>query len=82
MDTITDALCNFWIRVQNKTKLDIAILIAGILLAVIVRGQDIIIPEGSTCLRANDNVILISRNSGVLDLNDIYGDTPLVREGI
>ena len=54
----------------------------GILLAVIVRGQDIIIPEGSTCLRANDNVILISRNSGVLDLNDIYGDTPLVREGI
>ena len=36
MDTITDALCNFWIRVQNKSKLDIAILIVGILLAITV----------------------------------------------
>ena len=52
----------------------------GILLAVIVRGQDIIIPEGSSCLQVNDSVILISRNSGILDLNDIYLDTPLVRE--
>ena len=50
------------------------------LLAVIVRGQDIIIPEGSSCLQVNDSVILISRNSGILDLNDIYLDTPLVRE--
>ena len=52
----------------------------GILIAVIVRGPDIIIPEGSTCLQAQDNVILISRNSGVLDLNDIYAETPAARE--
>lgn len=44
----------------------------GILIAVIVRGQEIIIPEGSSCLRANDNVIIISRGIGILDLNDIY----------
>ncbi len=44
----------------------------GILISVIVRGNQIIIPEGSTSLQANDNVIIISRNSGVLDLNDIY----------
>ena len=49
----------------------------GILIAVIVRGQEIIIPEGSSCLRANDRVILISRNSGILDLNDIYADAVL-----
>lgn len=44
----------------------------GILIAVIVRGQDIIIPEGSSFLQAGDRVIIISRNSGILDLNDIY----------
>ena len=35
-DTITEGLCDFWIRVQNKSKLDIAILIVGILLAITV----------------------------------------------
>lgn len=44
----------------------------GILLAVIVRGPEIIIPEGSSSLQAGDNVIIISRNSGIMDLNDIY----------
>lgn len=44
----------------------------GILLAVIVRGAEIIIPEGSSSLQAGDGVILISRGSGILDLNDIY----------
>jgi trk system potassium uptake protein TrkA len=48
----------------------------GILIAVIVRGQDIIIPEGSSSLQAGDKVILISRNSGILDLNDIYREDP------
>ena len=45
---------------------------SGILMAVIVRGQEIIIPEGSSCLLADDRVIIISRNSGITDLNDIY----------
>ncbi len=44
----------------------------GILIAVIVRGQEIIIPEGTSFLQAHDNVIIISRGSGILDLNDIY----------
>lgn len=44
----------------------------GVLLAVIVRGKDIIIPEGSSFLQEGDQVIIIARGSGVLDLNDIY----------
>jgi trk system potassium uptake protein TrkA len=48
----------------------------GILIAVIVRGRDIIIPEGSSYLQAGDSVILIARGGGILDLNDIYRDEP------
>ena len=44
----------------------------GILIAVIVRGNKVIIPEGSTTLERGDNVIVVARNSGILDLNDIY----------
>jgi len=44
----------------------------GILLAVIVRGQDIIIPEGSSTLQTGDNVILIAQGGCILHLNDIY----------
>ena len=44
----------------------------GVLLAVIVRGGDIIIPQGSSSLREGDQVIIIARGGGVLDLNDIY----------
>ena len=46
----------------------------GILIAVIVRNGEIIIPEGSSCLQAGDDVIIIARGSGILDLNDIYRD--------
>ena len=45
---------------------------AGVLLAVIVRNGQIIIPEGSTCLQEEDSVIIIARGGGILDLNDIY----------
>ena len=44
----------------------------GILIAVIVRGNKVIIPEGSTTLERGDNVIVVARDSGILDLNDIY----------
>ena len=44
----------------------------GILIAVIVRDGKVIIPEGSTTLERGDNVIVVARNSGILDLNDIY----------
>lgn len=48
----------------------------GILLAVIVRNMEIIIPEGSSFLQVGDRVILVSCNSGILDLNDIYKAEP------
>ena len=44
----------------------------GVLIAVIVRGNSIIIPEGSSSLQAGDSVILIAQGGGILDLNDIY----------
>ena len=53
----------------------------GILLAVIVRGKDIIIPEGSSCLMADDRVIIIARESGILDLNAIYAAEPAAPGG-
>ena len=46
----------------------------GILIAVIVRGNRVIIPEGSTCLEQGDDVIVVARDSGILDLNDIYAE--------
>ena len=53
----------------------------GVLLAVIVRGKEIIIPEGSSFLREGDQVIIIARGSGVLDLNDIYAAEPAASGG-
>ncbi|MBD5133745.1 MAG: Trk system potassium transporter TrkA [Clostridiales bacterium] len=47
----------------------------GVLIAVIVRGNKVIIPEGSTCLEQGDDVIVVARDSGILDLNDIYAET-------
>ena len=50
----------------------------GVLLAVIVRNNDIIIPEGSSFLQEGDRVIIIARGGGVLDLNDIYRSESIV----
>ena len=47
---------------------------SGILLAVIMRGREIIIPEGSSYLQEGDSVILISHGRRILDLNDIYAE--------
>lgn len=47
----------------------------GILIAVIVHDNQIIIPEGSTKIEAGDTVIIVSRDSGILDINDIYADS-------
>ena len=44
----------------------------NLLIAVIVRGQEIIIPEGSSTLLENDKVIIIARSGLVLTLNDIF----------
>ncbi len=45
---------------------------SGVLIAVIVRGCSIIIPEGTSFLQEEDSVIIIARGGGILDLNDIY----------
>ena len=46
----------------------------SILIAVIIHNSRIIIPEGSSKIEAGDTVIIVSRNSGILDINDIYAD--------
>lgn len=46
----------------------------GILIAVIVRGPQVIIPEGSTYMQEGDTVIVIAKDSGIMDLNGIYAD--------
>lgn len=46
----------------------------SILIAVIIHNNRIIIPEGSSKIEAGDTVIIVSRNSGILDVNDIYAD--------
>lgn len=55
----------------------------GILIAVIVRGSNIIIPEGSSFLKKGDMVILVTSKNRILDLNDIFndGDLPLPGAG-
>lgn len=49
----------------------------GILIAVLVHQGRIVIPDGSSVISAGDTVILISRNHGILDINDIYDDSLL-----
>jgi trk system potassium uptake protein TrkA len=45
----------------------------GILIAVVVRGSQVIIPNGFTALEAGDSVIVVARGGGeILDLNDIF----------
>ena len=46
----------------------------GILIAVIMRDGEIIIPEGSSCIQEGDSVIIISRDHPILDVNDIYAE--------
>ena len=46
----------------------------GILIAVVVRGDQVIIPNGSTYLQEDDSVVVIARGIGILDLNDIFID--------
>jgi len=43
----------------------------GVLIGCVVRGEQIIIPTGETCLQANDTVIVITKNTGIDKLDDI-----------
>lgn len=44
----------------------------GILIAVVVRNHQVIIPNGSTSLEEGDSVIVVAQGRGILDLNDIF----------
>ena len=44
----------------------------GVLVAVIVRDDQVIIPDGSTCIQERDSVIIVSKDHTILDVNDIY----------
>ena len=46
----------------------------NVLVAVIVRGKEIIIPEGSTSIHLGDQVIIITDDEVILDLNDIFDE--------
>ena len=45
---------------------------SNVLLAVIVRGERIIIPQGNSCMTVGDRVILIAPSGKILDLDDIF----------
>ncbi|OPZ89604.1 MAG: Trk system potassium uptake protein TrkA [Firmicutes bacterium ADurb.Bin419] len=53
-------------------------IVKGVLVAAIVRGNDIIIPHGKDTIKLGDNVILIAKDKRFQDLNDIisYGGRP------
>lgn len=44
----------------------------GVLIAVVVRGREVIIPNGFTYLQEGDSVLVVARESGILELNDIF----------
>ena len=54
----------------------------NVLLAVIVRGRTIIIPEGSTTIEVDDNVIIISQSGMITEFNDIFDDTYVAGGGV
>lgn len=45
---------------------------SGILIASIVRGNELIIPKGDDCLMVNDSVVIVTTNSGFDDLKEIF----------
>lgn len=46
-------------------------LVKGVLVAVIIRNNDIIIPHGKDIIKPGDGVILIAKDKKISDLNDI-----------
>ncbi len=49
----------------------------GILVALIIHQNRIIIPEGSSVFQSGDTVIIVSHNHTILDINDIFEDPHL-----
>ncbi|MBQ3884982.1 MAG: Trk system potassium transporter TrkA [Ruminococcus sp.] len=45
---------------------------SGILIASIVRGNELIIPKGDDCLKVNDSVVVVTTSKGFHDLSNIF----------
>lgn len=72
--TVTPSTLNLGIPLRDLR------LEPNVLIAVIVRGSQIIIPEGSSYMQAGDRVIIIAPSGKILALNDIYSsNTPISR---
>jgi trk system potassium uptake protein TrkA len=60
---------------QNTKILDTPLkklnIIEGVLVAAIVRHNEIIIPHGNDVIKERDNIILIAKDKKLADLNDI-----------
>ncbi len=61
---------------EQKEYVDIPLkklkLRPGILIASIVRGNELITPKGDDCLKVNDSVVVVTTNKGFGDLKDIF----------
>ena len=44
----------------------------GVLIAVIVREDQVIIPDGAAFIQEGDSVIIVSKEHTILDVNDIF----------
>ena len=44
----------------------------GLLIASIVRDNELIIPKGDDCLKINDSVVIVTTNKGFKDLSDVF----------
>ena len=61
---------------EHKDYVDVPLkkleLRKDILIASIVRGNELIIPKGDDCLKVNDSVVVVTTNRGLGDLKDIF----------
>ena len=67
--------------VVNETTRNLGIplkqlsLKSGILVALIIHQNRIIIPEGSSVIQLGDSVIIVSHDHMIMDINDIFSDS-------
>ncbi len=45
---------------------------SGVLIAVIMRGEEVIVPDGNSCVKAGDRVIVVSAEHRIARLSDIF----------
>ena len=69
--TVNETTQNLGIPLKNLSLKD------GILVAVIIHQNRIIIPEGSSVIQKGDTVIIVSHNHTILDINDIFKNSVL-----